>query len=411
MANSGQTPVTLSRQDLYDRVWSTSAVQLAKELGVSDVAISKACRRHQIPKPPLGYWAKLAAGKAPPVPALPIVIDPKLQTVTFSPPSPRVARPPAPGDVAAPTKTAIEFESPQIKDLFGRIQQSDISWDVPTSLRALHPVVADALDGLRLASKERRHVRAGEPDLLYPHQKLGEKPLLEIRVSSNLIERAVLLAQGIISAAQEVGFTMVRKRNDRWPHCSFEMFNHHVQFSIKEMASREPHTPTALELAEADRLSYRKLPKWDRIPNGMLCVTVTEPDRRSVLAEFQDGKSRRVELMIEEIVQQMLRGVDQHLTLIRRQREAQLIAIERSEAKRREDERRKAEQQRFDALVTEVEQWELARRIRRFRRVAFRSAVEKGIPVDSSSPADQWLRWVDGVADRLDPFVPKDEPQ
>jgi hypothetical protein len=49
--------------------------------------------------------------------------------------------------------------------------------------------------------------------------------------------------------------------------------------------------------------------------------------------------------MIDEIVLQMLRGVDQHLTLIRQQSEAQLIAIGRSEAKRREHERRKAEQE------------------------------------------------------------------
>ena len=35
---------------------------LAKEYGFSDVGLAKICRRHQVPLPPTGYWAKQAAG-------------------------------------------------------------------------------------------------------------------------------------------------------------------------------------------------------------------------------------------------------------------------------------------------------------------------------------------------------------
>lgn len=38
-----------TRQQLYGAIWSKSAVQLAKEIGVSDVAIAKACKRCNIP--------------------------------------------------------------------------------------------------------------------------------------------------------------------------------------------------------------------------------------------------------------------------------------------------------------------------------------------------------------------------
>src|SRR3546814_2233578 len=37
--------------------------RLAKEFGLSDVALHKICRKHEIPTPPLGYWAKKAHGK------------------------------------------------------------------------------------------------------------------------------------------------------------------------------------------------------------------------------------------------------------------------------------------------------------------------------------------------------------
>src|SRR5438132_13470747 len=47
-----------ARQALYDLVWSQPMSKLAKNLGVSDVAVAKACRRAEIPVPGVGYWAK-----------------------------------------------------------------------------------------------------------------------------------------------------------------------------------------------------------------------------------------------------------------------------------------------------------------------------------------------------------------
>lgn len=51
---------------LSEMVWEKSCVVLAKELGVSDKAISKRCVLLGIPTPPRGYWAKLRAGLIPP---------------------------------------------------------------------------------------------------------------------------------------------------------------------------------------------------------------------------------------------------------------------------------------------------------------------------------------------------------
>lgn len=48
--------------DLLSMVWSMPTTEVAKILGVSDVAIAKRCKLFNIPKPPRGYWAKVAAG-------------------------------------------------------------------------------------------------------------------------------------------------------------------------------------------------------------------------------------------------------------------------------------------------------------------------------------------------------------
>jgi hypothetical protein len=62
------------REDLYEKVWSAPMTTVAKEFGVSDVALAKTCRKLHIPVPGRGYWAKKAANQpVAPRPALPKV--------------------------------------------------------------------------------------------------------------------------------------------------------------------------------------------------------------------------------------------------------------------------------------------------------------------------------------------------
>src|SRR5262249_17192201 len=57
-------PIKLTRKELYDKVWSQPVLTLAKEYGISDVGLKKICKGRDIPTPGLGYWAKVAHGKA-----------------------------------------------------------------------------------------------------------------------------------------------------------------------------------------------------------------------------------------------------------------------------------------------------------------------------------------------------------
>jgi len=61
----------VTRSQLYELVWTKPATKIAKEFEVSDVWISKVCKRANIPKPPQGYWQALAVGKTVNRPALP----------------------------------------------------------------------------------------------------------------------------------------------------------------------------------------------------------------------------------------------------------------------------------------------------------------------------------------------------
>ena len=53
----------VTREELEDLVWSTPTTKVAELFGVSDSAIGKRCKKLGIKKPPVGYWAKVYAGK------------------------------------------------------------------------------------------------------------------------------------------------------------------------------------------------------------------------------------------------------------------------------------------------------------------------------------------------------------
>jgi transposase-like protein len=52
-----------SKEILEKLVWEKPTMHIAKEFGVSDVAVSKWCKKYKIEKPAPGYWAKKQAGK------------------------------------------------------------------------------------------------------------------------------------------------------------------------------------------------------------------------------------------------------------------------------------------------------------------------------------------------------------
>lgn len=63
--------IELTRKQFYDAVWSTPMLQLSKQYGFSDVGLAKTCKQLNIPRPPRGYWMKLAYGKKVQKPPLP----------------------------------------------------------------------------------------------------------------------------------------------------------------------------------------------------------------------------------------------------------------------------------------------------------------------------------------------------
>src|SRR4051794_2095749 len=67
---SSETTIVYERATLYEEVWKEPVRDVAKRYRISDVALSKTCRRRDIPLPPQGYWLRPKAkrGKRPTLP-------------------------------------------------------------------------------------------------------------------------------------------------------------------------------------------------------------------------------------------------------------------------------------------------------------------------------------------------------
>jgi len=61
----------VSREELYELVWSMPMTKAAKKYSVSGSYLARVCTALRVPRPERGYWAKLEFGKSPARPALP----------------------------------------------------------------------------------------------------------------------------------------------------------------------------------------------------------------------------------------------------------------------------------------------------------------------------------------------------
>jgi hypothetical protein len=56
--------IDITRQELYDLVWSRPIMHVAKDFGISGSMLGRICKERNVPRPPRGYWASLQATSA-----------------------------------------------------------------------------------------------------------------------------------------------------------------------------------------------------------------------------------------------------------------------------------------------------------------------------------------------------------
>ena len=365
----------LTREALYELVWSKPKTALAREFGVSDVALGKACARARVPVPPRGYWAARAAGKR----VLRIPLPPRGLGESGDVEVGRsgrgchnepVAELPAPPVFPEALEVVIERAKKQV----GKVSAT-------RSLEKSHPLVARLL----AEDEERRKPAAAER---YPFQtpKFDAPPA----------KRRLRLINALFLALSRAG-CHPSCRGDEAEELGATVGHQYVAFSV---TPAKPSRRANLLFGPDDTKA--------RLP---LRITVrgVRQSPAGLKTEWQDSEGTSLEDRLQDIaVHILVFGELQYRTRVlehyqwraeqkRRQDEAARAAQERAERERREALLRQ-EAARRDRLIMQAQNWKRAANIR-----AFVSAV--GDHPEASSYSDElghWVAWALSQADALD---------
>lgn len=383
-----------SREELYDRVWREPLRTLAKRLQFSDVGLKKLCRRHDIPTPGLGYWAKIEHGK----PVTKVPLPPGL---------------PGTSDIVIKHREASDRKSSPKAALLAawldRERTPDFRVTVESKASSRHPLVVDAEQQLRRTAPDNDGWVVPPPGSL------------NVRVSEALRPRALAVLDALLLAIQKRGWTVhtehppVRRRPTETPEwypgtgwCSrppekreaetgVRILGQMVWFSIVELPKAVP--PTEAEIrAHRRRFPYGVGgPPWQTRPSGVLRLEISHHLGVSLRRRWTDsGKAS-----LGDQLNSVLAGAVRIAGSLREN------ALHWARSKRRDvlRERRKRDVQlRREALQRDVARlrkgmrrwrWQLA--AREFLAVVRREADQRRLKDNDFA---RWLAWAEEYTER-----------
>ncbi len=325
--------IRISREELYEKVWTLPLRKLAPEFGVSDVGLAKLCKRHSIPLPGLGYWTRVQFGKA----------------------TKRIPLPPLEKTIKNQTEIAIQPTPANriIKDLNGGSKAETIRVQLSDNEPVSHPF---AIRTQKLLS----HATKNERGLLVP--KNGFVP--HIAVSDSALPRALRILSGLLRVLEERNF-IVRWAKDEDSKLCVVALDEEMDFAISENIDAAPHTLTEQELARQKRGQWVYPPRWDHRPTGNLRLSI-EGAPQGIRHSWSDGKKQRLENCLGKFISALpviaearKREREEHR---RRQQEWE------EQAKREEERRARQEEyeRRAEVLTNLAQKWKDATLIREF---------------------------------------------
>jgi hypothetical protein len=373
-------PITLTREQLYELVWSEPTRTVAARYGLSDRGLAKICIRLSVPIPGRGFWAKKAAGHElwrPRLRPLPPSAAPSERQVT-------VGREVSRRAVAAPDTAARRQATVE--------KAPDRAIRVSPTLGSPHPLVARTEKSLRNARKDQR-------GLLLP----DAQRILDVRVTRASLDRALRIFDALIKGLETRGF-VVSCSPDGERRTSVKVLDEEVGVRIEETVRRVERKPTAsLRRREPPGHFLPSYPQYDYIPSGELLLRVTDQDFQATRRTWRDGKRHRLEAQLNRFVV--------GLVVVAEAKKAERLRLEEFH-RELEERRRKAEEQarfrqeeetRIRLLDADLAAWATSRRIREYVAAVQADGRARCETDEQRSDLDRWLEWVNGYAARLDP--------
>ena len=372
--------VQITRKALYDQVWSQPMCHVSKKYGISDVGLAKICRKHKIPCPPRGYWAKKTAGQTPEQIPLPKSSDAEKIVIR------EASSTPAPSSLSPDLqqRVAEEISRPMVIELRDH-------------LRSPHSLVS-------IANQQAQTIRRGTDGLIV----IPDGFPLELRVSKDLLRRSLLIMDALLRAFEARGDIV-----GHGPHVM--LLDVPVYFSLSESfeTHREEAKPT--DFSGPYRFNFDRY-HTTRTPSGKLTFHIRDHAEYRFLhcrQNWRDSPKQPIEQRLESIVTGLLEFA---AAVKQEERERQQAEEARQQAaRRREDEanaraaRRatfQAEKKRFEELVETSLRWRKSQTLREYIAAARQAHLDRHGDIEPDSEMARWLEWAMRHADWLDPLTP-----
>lgn len=300
--------IELSREDLYNRVWSTPMSKLCKDFGLSDKGLAKICLRHQIPLPGGSYWRRVQLGQTPP--KIPL----------------------------AKLEEEFPVELPKPKPVFLWPEPPKVS--VPLKLSNPHPLIIRTRDSIEGKFKIKD----------VPSIKIMGG-LLAISVSKKATPRALRIMDTIIKEIEKRGGSAeVKDRDGTYLTINGQSFKIHLH----EFTKRIEHVPSPNDKP------YQYYPRYEFLPTGELYFKI-DAHQEGLTDLFKDVKKTKLEDRVGEIIRNLELFADKYAEHAKERIKEEARSRERYQ-------RDYEEKQKIERLNKEMEQWEKTRRIKRYLR-------------------------------------------
>lgn len=362
----GWQETRFERSTLYAEVWREAVTRVAKRYGISDVGLRKICGGLDVPVPPAGYWARVAAGQTPKVPPLP----PSRETVYVR-------------------RYQVDERAPE--------RESRIAALLATSMsRASSPLpeaAASPDDYVAIVIRTGRALARGKSS--DPVRHASGAGLLSVSVSQAAIDRSLAILDQVVRLLHATGATFRAEADGKnlWLRFHGEQF----EVSLTEKLLRSERELTPAERAKQARGEYFWIrDRYDYTATGLLTLSIVGPVGTTTIS---DGKRQRLEDRIAKLPDLLRRRAAQQ----RVEREMREEANARREAEFRERERRRAIREQNLARLKRAE--EDAHRLERARRLRALADALTPSGAQSSEKRAAEAAWLRRAADWLDPTV------
>jgi len=384
----------LMRAQLYAMVWEKPMTHLAKEFGLSDVGLAKICKKHGVPLPERGYWAKVEAGIKVPKKALPRKnYNPEIEIQDRSPITQAdVLQKQQKKEQAAATIALIaevvvspQLDSPHKLTVKTRRYFDDIKKKLERQSSIKKPYQVDWRD------------RA--PSAEYGRYICSAQDGFHLTVSLEALHRALCFLDALAKGLEREGFKIHHDIQDTRGKKVVEAIkdNESIRFHLSEGYKQRILTPQELKAARAE---YSYASEYERVPSGIFTLFLKGREGWTE-KKFVDG-AKKIEERLTAIIAEFI-------DLVPRQKQTRLDRVT-AESERRERERREWEKQwkrqkqkdQYEAVIAEAKQLELLEHLESYlQRIESQYKTQFG-EIEENVAA--WLNLIRQVAKLNDPL-------